>query len=130
MRKLIIFFLLLSVLYACKKNTPNNRKLSYAVTLPIGHRVVITYNSDYNIENNKQEPVICYNDSIENFIWEAQRIADANEGYYLKVEYTDLKHYYQYPDSTYCAQVSIDDNGTLLDNGFYKNVIVLKGAIQ
>lgn len=129
MQRIALFFILVSILSACKKNTPNNRKLTYAVTLPIGHKVVITYNSDYNIENHKQDPVVYYTDTVPQ-IWESKRIANADEGYYLKVEYTDIKHFYLHPDSAYGAQVTIDDNETLLDKALYKNIIVLQGKIQ
>lgn len=129
MKKYIVACLLILFVYACKKDVANNRKLTYTVTLPMGHKVVINYNSDYNMENNKQESVVYYTDTIP-MIWESKRIANANEGYYLKVEYTDIKHYYLNPDSTYAAQVAIDDDQKLLDSVYYKNVIVIQGKIQ
>ena len=92
---------------SCKKEV-KKFDVIYEVNFPKGNAVSISYNSDYYAATGERKNIVYNTDSTNQYystVWYARRYAFQKEGYYIKVDYTNLQH----KDSTYKVSVYVND---------------------
>ena len=102
-----LYFVLSCTATSCKKEV-KKFDVIYEVNFPKGNAVSISYNSDYYAATGERKDIVYNTDSTNQYystVWYARRYAFQKEGYYIKVDYTNLQH----KDSTYKVSVYVND---------------------
>ena len=106
--KTFFFLTVAFCFHSCAKDTKPFKKVEYQVVVYPGNEVGITYNSDFNVDNNTKKEFII-NDENNNYtgnIWSGVHIQQGDEPYYIRVEY---KQYYNPLNFNYGVFIFVND---------------------
>ncbi|HKR06748.1 MAG TPA: hypothetical protein VJY62_19085 [Bacteroidia bacterium] len=122
-KKLPYLILLFSFLFsACKKKDDfTSVKVTYYVKIADSNSVNISYNSDYYFDSGSRK-TISY--TSNGGIWVASHIADKQEDFYIKVDYTNALK----PDTAF--EVKVIFNDTLVKDSVAYNMVVSPVELQ
>ncbi|MEO8150005.1 MAG: hypothetical protein ABI723_20370 [Bacteroidia bacterium] len=104
-QKIIIILLFATgfMLNSCKKSLFTTVKVTYAVKVKAGNKVVINCNNDYYFDSKTRKPIEWTSDGST---WKTDHFVYQEEEYYLKVDYVDST---QAIEDNYKVQIFYND---------------------